>query len=162
MTEDVILQPMDEVHLDQIVTIERRLFTVPWTETMFRQEIRGVFGSRAVVAVHSVRVLGYRIAWFLESEVHLVNIAVDRPFQGLGIGTVLLTDLISEAIRERAELITLEVRAANARAQAFYGRHGFRQVGIRKGYYSDNREDAVLMTLDLPGETPADEDHGPR
>ena len=151
-----------EAHVDQVVTIERRLFTVPWTEAMFRQELRGVFDSRAIVALHSVLVLGYRIAWFLEEEVHLVNIAVDSPFQGMGIGTVLLRHLVEEANRERRESITLEVRASNARARAFYGRHGFRKVGIRKGYYSDNREDAVLMTLDLRGDETGGEGHARR
>ena len=143
------LIPMNPAHIPPVLAIERTVFTTPWTKEMFRQEVRGVFGSRAVVATVGDEVIGYRIAWFIDQEVHLVNIAVARRRQGEGIGTLLLKQLIEEAVEEGTELITLEVRESNARAQAFYRRFFFRAIGVRTGYYSDNREDALLMVLRL-------------
>lgn len=147
--DDVRLVPMNPLHLPAVLAIERRVFTSPWSGEMFRQEIRGVFGSRAVAAVLGENVVGYCIAWFIEEEVHLVNIAVSPPYQERGIGTLLLSDLVHAALVSARELITLEVRESNVQAQAFYRRFLFRPVGIRKGYYSDNLENALLMVLDL-------------
>lgn len=146
---DIKLVPMKEAHIGRIVDIERSVFTSPWSEEMFVQEVRGVFGSRAIVAVMDAVVVGYRIAWFIDREVHLVNIAVADSHQNRGVGTLMLTDLVGDALRANMKLITLEVRESNEAAQAFYRRFLFRTIGIRKGYYSDNREDALLMMLDL-------------
>lgn len=146
---EIRLIPMTEEHITQVVAIERTVFTTPWTREMFRQEVRGLFGSRATVAVDGTRVAGYQVAWFIEDEVHLVNIAVAPPYQKRRIGALLLTDLIEEALQTDKVIITLEVRASNLSAQAFYRRFFFRTIGVRKGYYSDNREDAMLMAMDL-------------
>jgi len=146
---NVTLAPMNESHIDEILAIEDAVFDAPWTREMFRQEVRGVFGSYATVALHDGSVVGYQIAWFIEEEVHLVNIAVDNGHQASGIGALLLRHLIEEAISRHKAIITLEVRASNQTAQSFYHRFFFRTIGVRKGYYSDNREDALLMALDL-------------
>ena len=146
---DVKLVPMTDRHLASMMAIERAVFETPWTAEMFRQELRGVFGSYAMVAVLDDCVVGYQIAWFIEDEAHLVNIAVDTPHQGKGIGARMLRRLIEEALGRRCTIITLEVRASNEAAQGFYRRFFFKTVGVRKGYYSDNREDALLMALDL-------------
>lgn len=146
---DIRLVPMREEHIPGILKIERVVFTTPWNEDMFRQEIRGMFGSRATVAMDGERVIGYQVAWFIEDEVHLVNIAVVPEYQNRRIGTALLNHLLEEALESEKTLITLEVRASNLSAQAFYRRFFFRTVGVRRGYYSDNREDAMLMVMDL-------------
>jgi ribosomal-protein-alanine N-acetyltransferase len=140
---------MTGAHVPRVHAIERNVFTTPWTEEMFHQEVLGIFGSRALVAIEGDAVIGYRIAWFLDEEVHLVNIAVDTTYQGRGVGTLLMANLIEEALDAKKRIITLEVRADNSEAQEFYRRFAFRSVGIRKGYYSDNGEDALIMTLDL-------------
>jgi ribosomal-protein-alanine N-acetyltransferase len=145
----VNLVPMNESHLPEVLAIEQSVFESPWNGDMFRQEIYGAFGSVPTVALMGQRVVGYRIAWFIEDEVHLVNIAVERRHQRLGIGTVLLDQLIDEAITRDMLLMTLEVRASNVSAQEFYRGFLFKAVGVRRGYYSDNREDALLMVLDL-------------
>jgi ribosomal-protein-alanine N-acetyltransferase len=146
---NVTLVRMNESHITEILAIEEEVFEGPWTYEMFRQEVRGVFGSHATVAIMNGSVVGYQIAWFIEDEVHLVNIAVDKNHQAKGIGALLLNQLIDEAISTNKLIITLEVRASNRGAQAFYNRFFFRTIGVRKGYYSDNREDALLMVLDL-------------
>jgi len=146
---DVKLVPMDDSHLPEVLAIERSAFDAPWNREMFRQEISGAFGSVPTVVLDGGRVVGYRVAWFIEEEVHLVNIAVDKRDQRHGIGTLLLQELIDEAISLDKLIVTLEVRASNTGAQAFYRRFLFKTVGVRKSYYSDNREDALLMALDL-------------
>jgi ribosomal-protein-alanine N-acetyltransferase len=146
---DVKIVPMNEHHLPEVIAIEQGVFESPWNADMFRQEIYGAFGSVPAVALMEQRVVGYRIAWFVEDEVHLVNIAVDKRHQRLGIGTLLLHQLIDEAASRDMSIMTLEVRASNTAAQEFYRRFLFKAVGIRRGYYSDNREDALLMVLDL-------------
>jgi ribosomal-protein-alanine N-acetyltransferase len=146
---DVKITAMKESHVKDVVAIEQAVFDTPWTEDMFRQEIEGAFGSQAFVATMNARVVGYSIAWFFEEEVHLVNIAVHAAYRKRGVGNLLLDHLIHRALDRRMRIMTLEVRASNLPAQAFYRRARFRPIGIRKGYYSDNREDAVLMVLDM-------------
>jgi ribosomal-protein-alanine N-acetyltransferase len=140
---------MTEDHIPEILEIENSVFTTPWAEEMFLQEVRGLFGSRVTVAVTDGKVIGYQIAWFIEDEVHLANIAVHDAFQGRGVGAMMLSDLIEYALDKDKTIITLEVRASNLGAQAFYRRFYFRAIGVRKGYYTDNREDALLMMMDL-------------
>lgn len=151
---DVDIQPMHISHLTEILEIEETVFTTPWTRRMFEHEIaRGGGGegprSYAVVAVEGDRVVGYVIAWFLVDEVHLVNIAVRKAYQERGVGSFLLSHLIEKACVAGKIIITLEVRESNTSAQAFYRGFMFRKIGVRRGYYTDNREDAALMALDL-------------
>jgi len=95
-------------------------------------------------------VLGYVGTWLLAEEAHIVAIAVAQPYRRRGIGEFLLMGAIEEAIRRRAGSITLEVRVSNTPAQRLYEKYGFTVVGRRKGYYLDNGEDALLMTLLSP------------
>jgi ribosomal-protein-alanine N-acetyltransferase len=147
--DEIKLKQMTDAHIGQVLAIERAVFDSPWTNQMFQQEVRGVFGSYPTVAVVDGQVVGYQVAWFVEDEVHLVNIAVRKGYQERGIGSMLLRRLIEEALEKRKAIITLEVRASNDVARAFYNRFLFQTIGVRKGYYSDNREDALLMALDL-------------
>ncbi len=147
--EHIRLKPMTEVHLTRVLEIEGDVFSTPWTSEMFAQEVEGHLGSRPVVAILLGKVVGYAIAWFFDDDVHLVNIAVTRRLQSKGIGRLLVNDVVGESRKRSKEIITLEVRAGHAGVQAFYRTFGFRGIGLRKGYYSDNREDAVLMILEL-------------
>jgi ribosomal-protein-alanine N-acetyltransferase len=148
------VDPMESAHIAEILEIEKILFPTPWTRTMFEEEVAGRPGpdgpgSYAVVATIDGRVIGYAVAWFIENGVHLMNIAVHREFHRRRIGKRLMNHLIETATAAGQRVILLEVRASNAAARAFYRQFGFRSVGIRPGYYSDNREDAVLMAVDL-------------
>ena len=147
--KELQIAKMTDHDIREVMAVERWVFTTPWTESMFKQEVRGVFNSRAVTARLGQRLVGYRIAWFIEDEVHLVNIAVHPDFQSRGVGSRLLTHLLEEALTADKRIVTLEVRESNASAQRFYRSFHFHTIGIRKGYYSDNREDALLMALDL-------------
>lgn len=148
------LGPMEPSHIAEIIEIEKTLFPTPWTQGMFEQEIavggnpEGP-GSYSVVATTGGRVTGYAVAWFIQDGVHLMNIAVRREYQRRGIGKCLMDHLIEIASATGKRIIVLEVRAGNAAARAFYRKFMFESVGIRRGYYVDSREDAILMALDL-------------
>jgi len=145
---------MNSSHIEEILKIEQSVFPTPWTRLMFEQELARESilsgpGGYAVVAFREECVIGYSIAWFVVDEVHLVNVAVSGECQGQGIGSLLLNDLIDKACAEGKLIITLEVRKSNTGAQEFYRGFNFERIGVRPRYYSDNREDAVLMVLDL-------------
>jgi len=93
-------------------------------------------------------IYGFTGLWLLAGEAHITNIAVRENYRRQGMGELLLISLIDLAIELGAKLITLEVRASNTDAQSLYAKYGFVQVGLRHGYYSDNREDGVLMTIE--------------
>lgn len=93
-------------------------------------------------------IFGFAGFWIIAGEVHVTNIAVRERHRRQGIGELLLISLINLATRLDARLITLEVRASNTAAQSLYSKYGFVKVGVRRGYYTDNREDGVLMSLE--------------
>jgi ribosomal-protein-alanine N-acetyltransferase len=93
-------------------------------------------------------ILGFAGFWMMAGEAHITNIAVREQHQRQGIGELLLISLIDLARELGARLMTLEVRASNTAAQSLYGKYGFIQVGVRRGYYTDNREDGVLMSIE--------------
>jgi ribosomal-protein-alanine N-acetyltransferase len=94
------------------------------------------------------KALGFAGLWFMADEAHLANIAVRQDCRRKGVGELLLIAVISLAVEQKARFITLEVRASNKEAQALYRKYGLVEVGTRRGYYMDNKEDAVIMTAD--------------
>jgi len=93
-------------------------------------------------------IVGFAGIWVLVDEAHITNIAVCRQYQRRGIGELLLISIIGLAKELKASIMTLEVRASNITAQDLYHKYGFVQVGIRRGYYLDNKEDGVLMSTE--------------
>jgi ribosomal-protein-alanine N-acetyltransferase len=93
-------------------------------------------------------IIGFAGLWLMAGEAHITNIAVRKKHRRQGIGELLLISLIELALELGAHLVTLEVRASNTTAQSLYAKYGFAEVGLRRGYYTDNREDGVLMTLE--------------
>lgn len=93
-------------------------------------------------------VLGFASIWVMADEAHLTNIAVRSRYQRQGIGKQLLISIIDLAAELKANFITLEVRVSNTAAQSLYHKFGFTQTGVRTGYYTDNREDALLMSTE--------------
>ena len=93
-------------------------------------------------------IIGFSGIWVMADEAHITNIAVRQEYQGKGFGELLLIATIDLARQLNASMMTLEVRASNTVAQNLYGKYGFANVGTRRGYYMDNREDAVIMTAE--------------
>lgn len=147
-------RPIRASDLDEIMVIERGCFVYPWSMRFFLEELR-VQCARSVLAEVNGRILGYILFWWVAGEVDIHNLAVRREFRRRGIGRSLLQRVIDEARHQRARRVTLEVRRSNEPAQRLYESMGFLRTGVRRGYYSDDGEDALTMALELiPGERP--------
>ncbi|MFH1084609.1 MAG: ribosomal protein S18-alanine N-acetyltransferase [Chloroflexota bacterium] len=166
-----------------VVAIEQAVFAMPWSASAYRYEItqneaseylvlrhqplhahegrRSLWeATRALLQPHRTdeALLGYGGFWFVIDEAHITTLAVRAAWRGRGLGELLLLSLIERAVVRGAEVATLEVRVSNAAAQSLYAKYGFERVGRRRGYYSDNREDAYIMTLEQMA-TPAYQEH---
>lgn len=148
---DVAVESMRRVHVPAVLEIEDEAFTSPWTAEMFLQEIEDNGLSRSFVVLEGERVVGYFVAWFLRQDVHLLNIAVARSRQREGIGRSMMRFLLDMAERELKEMFTLEVRESNAGAIEMYRSLGFRPVGVRRQYYEDDNENALMMARPVSG-----------
>jgi len=139
------LVPMRRRHLGQVLDIERRVYPRPWTLTLFLSEIVQRSTRFYVVARAQRRVVGYGGLMVYGDEAHVTNIAVDPDQQRRKVASRVLYALITEARHRRASACTLEVRVANHKAQRLYSQFGFAPVGIRKNYYAETGEDALIM-----------------
>jgi [ribosomal protein S18]-alanine N-acetyltransferase len=128
--------------LPQVVAIERRAFTTPWSLAMFVLELSKPSGICLAAEVES-ELVGYMVCSRYDTVWHLMNIAVEPDRRRRGIGSALLQALL-ERVGDDAQ-VTLEVRRSNQGAVVLYERFGFRSVGLRRRYYADNGEDAVIM-----------------
>ncbi|MGE5285306.1 MAG: ribosomal protein S18-alanine N-acetyltransferase [Actinomycetota bacterium] len=135
--------------LDGVMEIEQVSFPTPWTREMFLEDFPRDFSDTLVAAGTGDEVLGYAVCWTLAGESHLLNIAVHPARRGRGIGRALLSECIRRAARAGASLLFLEVRAGNEAAQRLYRSMGFEFRGIRKGYYTDTGEDAVIFDREV-------------
>jgi ribosomal-protein-alanine N-acetyltransferase len=131
-----------------VMAIERTAYAYPWSERFFRQEMQ-VECARSLLAECEGRIAGYVLFWLLPGEVDIHNIAVHKDFRRRGLGRSLLESVIVEARNRASTRVTLEVRKSNTAAQRLYESVGFTISGVRKGYYSDDGEDAFLMILEL-------------
>ncbi|MCL6487751.1 ribosomal protein S18-alanine N-acetyltransferase [Alicyclobacillus mali (ex Roth et al. 2021)] len=136
--------------LDDVMRVETRSFTAPWSRQAFVGELVENRLARYVVAEYDGRVVGYAGFWMIMDEGHITNIAVDPDFRGLKLGERLLEAIMSMCMALGGRKMTLEVRITNHVAQNLYRKYGFERVGVRKGYYTDNNEDALIMWVDLP------------
>lgn len=143
------IEEMQEHHIDQVLKIEQESFSWPWPRQAFLHELYQNEFAHYYVALIGELVAGYAGMWVILDEGHITNIAVHHNYRGQKLGKALLTELERRAVTYGVERMTLEVRPSNGRAQALYRHLGFMPVSIRKGYYSDNREDAVIMWKDL-------------
>jgi len=135
--------------LDGVMAIEEVSFPTPWSREMFLEDFPRDFSESLVAVGAGDEVLGYAVCWTLVGESHLLNLAVHPARQGQGIGRALLSECIRRAARAGATLIFLEVRAGNEAAQRLYRSMGFAFRGIRKGYYTDTGEDAVILDREV-------------
>jgi [ribosomal protein S18]-alanine N-acetyltransferase len=142
MTEPVTIRPLSYSDLPQVIAIERRAFSSPWSLSMFVLELSRPSGLH-LAAVREGALVGYLISARYDEAYHVMTIAVDPGNRRGGIASTLLDALIERAGEDAN--YTLEVRVSNSGAIALYERYGFRQVGTRPRYYADNGEDAIIM-----------------
>ncbi len=140
------LVPMTMEHIPQIAALERACFSRPWSEESLQGEL---WNDSAVVIVaegEDGTVLGYAGLQTVLDEGYINNVAVDEKFRRQGVADELIAAFVRFG-QAKLAFLTLEVRASNAPAIALYAKHGFEEVGRRKNYYDDPKEDALLMTL---------------
>lgn len=173
------LRPMSVDDITQVADIERESFPSMWPQTAYRRELTnkiarytviaeprgerpspppGVWGTlRRIAGVsapsESEHLLGFIGIWLMAGDAHIVTVAVRQSHRRMGIGERLLITAIEQAMEFGQEVVTLEVRASNDAARRLYEKYGFNNVGRRVRYYTDNNEDAIIMTTpDLAGE----------
>lgn len=145
MNEEYSIRKMTFQDIEQVLEVERLSFVSPWSKSAFEVELNDNLFAHYYVAARSDKVIGYAGMWMILDEAHVTNIAVHPEFRGLNFGKRLTQTLIMQAFRQGANRITLEVRVSNLIARKLYKELGFNEVGMRKGYYSDNKEDAIIM-----------------
>ena len=141
----VVIDDMTLDDIDPVQEVERSSFPVPWPVNAFRHELTQNRNARYVVARMGDRVAGYAGLWLMVDEAHITTFAVHPDLRRHRIGERLLQRLFEIAAVMSAEWLTLEVRASNLPAQKLYEKYGFRRAGVRRRYYSDNNEDALIM-----------------
>lgn len=142
------VRAMRPADLDAVMHIERRSFSAPWEESTFRGLLRRPSATLLVAEV-DLEVAGYSVMWFAADEGEIGDIAVLPEMRGAGIGRTLLLECISAARGRGTRVLFLEVRETNDAARRLYATAGFHVVGVRKQYYSEPVEDAIVMRLDL-------------
>jgi ribosomal-protein-alanine N-acetyltransferase len=146
--EGIVIEKMKESDLPAVLAIENVSFPTPFTESLFRMELN-LNVAHLYVAKKESRIVGYVDFWRVGPEMHLITIAVHPEFRKLHIGSALVEFMIDNAKTHRVEHISLDVRPSNGSGMALYEKYGFRQTGLRKGYYQDNQEDALVLGLTL-------------
>jgi ribosomal-protein-alanine N-acetyltransferase len=146
-----------ELYLERIYEIETLSFPAPWSINAFKQEVKNPVSHLLGLFVNGT-LQGYVCFWLFDGEMQLVNIAVHPKARGRGLGNYLLTKMLEFAASRSTQAIWLEVRLSNRTARRLYEKFGFVEVGRRKKYYTDNNEDAVVMSLNLAEKSP---DEGP-
>lgn len=151
---DVTIGPMRRRHLRSVIRIEQQVYPRPWSMGLFMSEL-SFQGSRIyVVARVGSQVVGYGGLMLVTEDGHITTLAVDPEWHRHRLGTRLLHVLATAAVARGAQNLTLEVRASNHAAQELYRSFGFAPAGIRKGYYVETKEDAIVMwanDVDTPG-----------
>lgn len=178
-TYGIRIEPMQAQDIGDVLQIEHMSFSSPWTARAYEYELRYNdmahyyvarinpnrfdHGNGAGVKSWLTRwlrpappsmldmLVGYVGFWLMAGEAHISTIAVKPEYRGHSFGEVLLATVIQEALRCGAHVATLEVRVSNHNAQELYVKYGFEKVGLRKAYYSDNNEDAFIMTTPTLG-----------
>ena len=135
--------------INQVMVIEHESFTIPWSRDAFYNElVQNQFAVYLVLEVEG-RVVGYCGVWIVVDEAHITNIALLPEYRGRKLGEALLMNVIEVAKEKGAKTMTLEVRMTNTIAQSLYRKLGFQGGGIRKNYYTDNHEDALVMWVNF-------------
>ncbi len=141
---------LTESDLDTVTALEASLQAFPWSRGNFADSLAA--GHSALVGRAGTDVVGFSIVMMVLDEAHLLDIGVDRRYQGLGHGAALLRRAMDDAQVAGARRLLLEVRPSNRQAVEFYLRFGFTQIGVRRGYYpaAAGREDALVFDKELP------------
>ena len=140
-----LVRRMTERDLNEVMAIEQQAFTLPWSKQSYLGELKNQFATY-LVCDRQAQLAGYVGLWVVFEEAHITNVAVDPKWRGQGLGRVLMEEAEKIARQKKALRILLEVRPSNYVALALYESMDYMETDRRKAYYSDNGEDAIIMT----------------
>jgi ribosomal-protein-alanine N-acetyltransferase len=152
LAPDVRLRKMALSDLPAVMAIEHQAFSNPWSTEMVKKELTQDWSTVLIVEESTPagwQLRAFAIFWLVADEVHVLNVATDQAVQRRGFGRQVMNAVLDTGKAQKCRMATLEVRRSNVAALALYTSLGFRAVGMRPSYYQDNREDAVIMILDL-------------
>ena len=141
------IEPMNKEHVDEVIGIEEKSFGKHhWSKSSFLQELTNGYAHYFVALdAETNKVVGYCGLWHILEEAHFSTISVSPDYRRKGIAEALLVRMINYCYENEIKYFTLEVRAGNIPAQNLYIKYGMKSLGVRKGYYQDNNEDALIM-----------------
>jgi ribosomal-protein-alanine N-acetyltransferase len=142
------IRPMELTDVDAVVEVEKASFATPWSRMAFVAEVGDNDLACYLVAEADGQIVGYAGMWLILDEAHITNVALLPGYRGHGLGSRLMETLFEVAKLAGARRMTLEVRPSNLAAQRLYGKLGFEVRGVRPGYYTDSKEDALIMWRD--------------
>jgi len=148
LTAGLLVDAMQEADVPEVQAIERDVFLTPWPRNAYYRELASNHAARYLVLRRGREIVGYGGLWRVGEEAHVTTIGVRREDQRQGLGRVLFAALLTRAYQLGARWVTLEVRATNDVAIHLYERFGFKVMGRRRGYYTDDGEDAIVMWSD--------------
>ncbi|MEA1961315.1 MAG: ribosomal protein S18-alanine N-acetyltransferase [Bacillota bacterium] len=145
MQQQFFIRKMTERDLDGVMEIEHESFTMPWSRESYLSELKNQFANY-LLCDYEGEVAAYAGIWVVFEEAHITNVAVGTAYRGKGMGKTLMLAAEEIARDKKALRILLEVRPSNTVARKMYTELGYMETGLRKQYYSDNQEDAIIMT----------------
>jgi ribosomal-protein-alanine N-acetyltransferase len=146
---DWTIEPMENSHLSEVMELEKRTYPDSiWPASLFFCEVNLNPSGIYFVAIKYGKVIGYAGMWLKMRQSHITTLVVDENYRGKGIGLYLVIKLIREAIKYKASHSILEVKKSNTVAIKLYKKLGYKEIGIRKNYYMEDKEDAVVMFLE--------------
>jgi ribosomal-protein-alanine N-acetyltransferase len=148
-SKNIRLRRMTRQDLPEVLKIERLSFSNPWPPSTFEGEIQNIGLSNPIVATDEAtgRIAGYIITWLIRDEAQINNLAVHPDYRRRRIAEDMLRDMLDSLKEQGIQFVSLEVRSGNVAARTLYDKLGFKPVGLRKDYYSNPSEDAVVMGL---------------
>lgn len=149
MSEEVKFRKMTIADIDAVYEIEHSSFSLPWTKEAFFYEMLDNQHAYYVLAETADGIVGFCGLWIIMDECHVTNIAILPEHRGKKLGEKLMRAAMDTAVEKGAKTMTLEARVSNTPARNLYEKLGFKNGGIRKSYYSDNFEDAIVMWVNF-------------
>lgn len=145
LNHNFLIRKMTEQDLDELMIIENECFSLPWSRQAYETELENHFADYLVCDWQG-QIAAYVGLWTVFEEAHITNVAVGRKFRRRGMGQILMLEAEKLALAKQANRILLEVRPSNVAALTMYNQLGYLPTSMRKQYYSDNQEDAIIMT----------------
>ncbi|WDV46175.1 ribosomal protein S18-alanine N-acetyltransferase [Clostridiaceae bacterium M8S5] len=146
---DVTIREMILSDIEAVCEIENKSFTTPWSKNAFIDEIKNNKLAYYIVIKSGKSVVGYAGMWLILDEAHITNVAIHPNYRGKGLANHLINGVLDSCKQKKIQKVTLEVREYNKTAISLYKKFGFYEFGKRIGYYTDTKEDAIIMWLDM-------------